>query len=406
MDNTILKYIPEMLMGEELNRKLEILPDYDAAIVNRPATERLIALQDIFQIFIPTQMGREIYSKMYLALLRSIQKKQSILAVKQFGENAKMVRQKTYESIIGGSDAFTIIGKSGIGKSSAVSRAIRILTDNPIIEIENRKLITCLQIQCPSDCSIKGLLLSILQRTDELLDSQYYTNAIKAHSTVDMLIGSVSTVALNHLGLIVIDEIQNVVNNKNGRNLIGTLTQLINNSGVSICMVGTPECSCFFGSAMMLARRSIGLSYEEMDYGEEFKFFCCTMLKNCYVKTPMEVNEGLLMWLYNHSHGNASIVASLIYTAQEIAIMEGIEALNTTTLTMAYEQRLAMLHDYIQPVKVKYAAPKEKKEELPAVVEANDTVSIFEISSAAKAANKDILPEIKHSGICVVEVRI
>lgn len=69
MDNTILKYIPEMLMGEELNRKLEILPDYDAAIVNRPATERLIALQDIFQIFIPTQMGREIYSKMYLALL-------------------------------------------------------------------------------------------------------------------------------------------------------------------------------------------------------------------------------------------------------------------------------------------------------------------------------------------------
>ena len=31
-----------------------------------------------------------------------------------------------------------------------------------------------------------------------------------------MLIGSVSTVALNHIGLLVVDEIQNVVNSKNG----------------------------------------------------------------------------------------------------------------------------------------------------------------------------------------------
>ena len=56
-----------------------------------------------------------------------------------------------------------------------------------------------------------------------------------------MLIGSVSQVALNHIGLLIVDEIQNVVNNKNGKSLMGMLTQLINNSGISICMVGTPE---------------------------------------------------------------------------------------------------------------------------------------------------------------------
>ena len=39
-----------------------------------------------------------------------------------------------------------------------------------------------------------------------------------------MLIGAVSQVALNHIGLLVVDEIQNVFNSKNGKSLVGTLT--------------------------------------------------------------------------------------------------------------------------------------------------------------------------------------
>jgi len=58
-----------------------------------------------------------------------------------------------------------------------------------------------------------------------------------------------------------VDEIQNVANSKNGKSLIGSLTQLINNSGISICMVGTLESTKFFESAMQLARRSVGLQY-------------------------------------------------------------------------------------------------------------------------------------------------
>ena len=79
-----------------------------------------------------------------------------------------------------------------------------------------------------------------------------------------MLIGAVSSIALNNIGMLVVDEIQNVVNSKNGKSLIGALTQLINNSGISICMVGTPESTVFFESAMQLARRSVGLQYTTM----------------------------------------------------------------------------------------------------------------------------------------------
>ncbi len=407
--NDVVKFMPEMLIGDELDKKLQILPDYDAGIRNASATERLVALQDLYSVFIPNQMSREIYSKLYLSLLRSMQKKQSILAVRQYNENNKLIRQNSYESIIGGSDSFTVIGPSGIGKSSAISRAVNILTETPVLKLDNTNVISCLQVQAPADCSVKGLLLEILRKSDEVLNSSYYNNAFKSHPTVDMLIGIVSQVALNHIGLLIIDEIQNVVNSKNGKTVIGTLTQLINNSGVSICMVGTPESTIFFEQAMMLARRSIGLNYSAMEYGEEFREFCKTLINYVYVKEEVDVNEALFMWFYNHSSGNASIVVSLIHAAQEIAILEGYETLSIKTLNLAFEHRMAMLHDYIEVPKTNTPNIRKKTAELPEIIKEvtlDEFVSIFEISSRAKAQGVDIVCELIKNDISIIEVPV
>ena len=173
---------------------------------------RLMALSDLYRIYVPSQMSLEIYSKMYLALLRSLQKKGTKLAVQQKNQNYKGMLQQEYSGIMGGSDSFTIIGASGIGKSSAISRAIRLITENRVIEVENpyTKIIPCICVQCPFDSSVKGMLLEILRKVDEMIESKYYENALRARTTTDMLIGSVSQVALNHIGLLVVDEIQNV----------------------------------------------------------------------------------------------------------------------------------------------------------------------------------------------------
>ncbi len=407
--NDYVKYMPEILMGDELDKKLQIIPDYDAGIRNASATERLVALQDLYSVFIPNQMSREIYSKLYLSLLRSMQKKQSILAVRQYNENSKIIRQNSYESIIGGSDSFTIIGPSGIGKSSAISRAVNILTETPVLKLNNNNVISCLQVQAPADCSVKGLLLEILRKADEVLYSKYYDNALKSHPTVDMLIGIVSQVALNHIGLLIVDEIQNVVNSKNGKTVIGTLTQLINNSGVSISMVGTPESTIFFEQAMMLARRSLGLNYSAMEYGEVFREFCEILLNYVYVKEKVDVNEAMLMWLFNHSSGNASVVVNLIHAAQEIAILEGYETLSIKTLNLAFERRMAMLHDYIDVPKTNTPSVRKKTIELPEIIKdvtLDEFLSVFEISSRAKAQGVDIVSELKKNDISIIEVPV
>ena len=407
--------LPEMKSGNELISALSIIPEYNETICQQNQAARLMALSDLYQIYIPSQMSLEIYSKLYLALLRSMQKKGSQMAIKQRYENYKAIQQQSYSGILGGSDSFTIIGTTGIGKSSAISRAISLITENRIIETDKpyTKIIPCLIVQCPFDSSVKGLLLEILRKVDEELRTDHYIHAVKSRaSTTDMLIGAVSSIALNNIGMLVVDEIQNVVNSKNGKSLIGALTQLINNSGISICMVGTPESTVFFEQAMQLARRSVGLQYTIMKYDEYFQSFCKIIFKYQFLKNRTEITAAITEWLYEHSAGVISVVVSLIHDAQEIAILTGKEVLNLDTLNEAYQQRLSLLHGYIQPSVIQNK-PTTKKKKTAASVRKSQTqsqpkqegYSITEIAERAKAENLDVVELLKEV-YTVVEVAI
>lgn len=410
--------LPEMKSGNELISALSIIPEYDETICQQNQAVRLMALSDLYQIYIPSQMSLEIYSKLYLALLRSMQKKGTQMAIKQRYENYKAIQQQSYSGILGGSDSFTIIGTSGIGKSSAISRAISLITENRIIETDKpyTKIIPCLIVQCPFDSSVKGLLLEILRKVDEELGTDHYIHAVKSRaSTTDMLIGAVSSIALNNIGMLVVDEIQNVVNSKNGKSLIGALTQLINNSGISICMVGTPESTVFFEQAMQLARRSVGLQYTTMKYDEYFQSFCKVIFKYQFLKNHTEITAAITEWLYEHSAGVVSVVVSLIHDAQEIAILTGKEVLNLDTLNEAYQQRLSLLHGYIQPSVIQNK-PTTKKKKTVASVQKNQSAvvkqaeeqanySITKIAERAKAENLNVVELLKEVYI-IVEVAI
>ncbi|WP_019553427.1 AAA family ATPase [Propionispira raffinosivorans] len=407
----IINVLPRMKSGTDLITALEVLPKYNPASCNADAPVRLMALSDLYRLYIPSQMSLEIYSKLYLALLRSMQKKGTKLAIQQQNQNYRAIIQQEYSGIMGGSDSFTIIGTSGIGKSSAISRSINLITENRVIEADNpyTHVVPSVIVQCPFDSSVKGLLLEVLRKVDEVLDSKYYQNALRARATTDMLIGSVSQVALNHIGMLVVDEIQNVANSKNGKNLIGALTQLINNSGISICMVGTPESSRFFESAMQLARRSVGLQYTTMSNDKYFQEFCKVMFKYQYVQKRTEITDGILAWLYEHSAGITSVVVALIHDAQEIAILNGKEILNLESLNEAYQQRLSLLHGYIQPsISQGKQTSKIKKKTLVHTVgnETSDArISIADLVAKAKNENMDIVQLLK-SDMSVVEVAV
>ena len=398
----MVKCMPQMLSGQELMEQMAEYPVYPADIRGRGSAERLVALTDIYDLYIPSQMSVEIYHKLYMGILRSLQKKESMQAVCQQYENRKGIRGKRCQGIIGGADSFTILGQSGIGKSSAVFRAIGLITEKEVLEMERPycRIAPCIVVQCPFDSSVKGLLLEILRRVDEVLDSHYYTQAVRARATTDMLIGSVSQVALNHIGLLVVDEIQNVANSRNGKSLVGMLTQLINNSGISICMVGTPESIPFFEQALQLARRSLGLQYGTMEFGEGFCEICRRIFTYQYTKEGMELTETVLEWLYEHCGGNLSILVSIFHDAQETAILEGRDILDMEALERAYKTRMAMLHEYLEPYgdKKKACPVKRKRPVIPGKAAGKGPAGIKGATMA------ELVKRTKAEGLDIVEV--
>lgn len=399
MYKQIIERIPPMMAGDELMDALRARPEYDPNIVYASVPNRLMAMSDIYNIYVPSEMSAQIYSKLYLGLLRSLQKKGTRMALLQQLENRRAVLGADYNSVLGGCDSFTIIGESGIGKSRAVSRAISIMQGEKVVVTEHPylKLLPICVVQCPFDSSVKGMLLEILRKVDESLGSRYHESALRGRMTTDMLIGSVSQAGLNHIGLLIVDEIQNVVNSKNGRNLIGALTQLINNSGISIGMVGTPESAVFFESQMYLARRSLGLQFGPMQYDDYFRDLCRTLLSYRYVGDPFDITDGMLRWLYEHCGGNVSALVSLIHDAQENAIINGSEKLDMTALNSAYDNNLSFLHKYIRKEDpIVLSKPKKQKISVPEKGKrTSDVISIEEVIRRAKIADTDALQKIR-----------
>lgn len=401
-------YMSNMLDSEQLIKKLTILPKYEPSITNCSCPERLLALSDVYKIYIPSRMTFEIYNKIYLALYKSLEKKGTISAVKQRYENYKIIRKQPYSGILGGSDSFTIIGPSGIGKSSTIDKVISVITQEKIISDpkNNIKIIPCLVVQCPFDSSVKGLLFEIMRKVDEYLNTNFYECVTKSKNiSVDILIGMVSNIAINHIGILIVDEIQNIVKSKNGMNLVGAITQLINNSGISICMVGTPECEQLFEKEMYLARRSIGLYYNKLDYDNFFKTFCDTLFQYQYVKNKIVLTDELTGWLYQHTNGIIALIISLMHDAQEIAILDGSEIINVTTLNDAYQKRLLFIHNYMSQKKVNYTAIKIKKENYNTTKSSDKFLSFKEIVEQANKQNKNVISLLK-AYFTVTEVEI
>lgn len=406
--------MPSMLSGQDLISTLSVFPEYRDSIRNENQAVRLMALSDLYRLYIPSQMSIEIYSSMYLALLRSMQKKVTKTAIRQQYQNHRAIQNQAYRGIMGGADSFTIIGDSGIGKTSAINRAVDLITENRVIDLDNpyTKVIPILNVQCPWDSSIKQLLLEVLRKVDETIESSYYQYALKSRATTDNLIGSVSQVALNHIGILVIDEIQNIVNSKNGKRFIAMLLQLINNSGISLCLIGVPDCIPFFEQTFQLSRRLVGLQYGTMPFDAYFESFCKVIFSYQYVQQKSEITLAIIEWLYEHSAGVVSVVVSLIHDAQEIGILSGKEVLNLDTLNQAYKQRLSLLHGYIQPTVSHGGNTSKRKKKSPAASIADNesiiqdnTFVIKELAAKANAENLDIVSLLKEYFV-VVEVSV
>jgi hypothetical protein len=342
------EHLRPMLFGQQLVDALAVIPK-PIDISNLSPADRLQKLQMLNDVFIPSLMSVEIYSKLYLATVRALDRKDNLELVKLQNENFKNIREGLpLSSGVGSGDSFSMLGTPGIGKSSAIGRAVSVITGNKLIRIEKpfQSIIPILIIQAPFDSSPKTLLVEIARKVDEQIGTNYLKDATRVTINTSGLISLIANVLINHCAVLVIEEAQNFVLSKTGRFMMGALLQLINASRISMVFVGTPKAKELFEGEEFLARRTLGSEYTRMDYDSEFKRTVEILYNYQFVTQQSNLDESMLSFLYQASQGVMNSLVALLIGAQEIAILNGTEILNLTTLNKAFVQRLGVLENY------------------------------------------------------------
>lgn len=61
--SNVIRILPTMKSGDDLFSALEVLPEYDDTIRTAEVPVRLMALPDLYRIYVPSQMSLEIYGQ-------------------------------------------------------------------------------------------------------------------------------------------------------------------------------------------------------------------------------------------------------------------------------------------------------------------------------------------------------
>lgn len=389
MDN-IISQLNNYYAGDELIEKLTVLPEYNDSATT--ITERLVALLDVYKVFIANNTTIDIYNRLYLALINSIDKKNSLMETDLVNDNFRAVKGLKRYGVIGGIESFRITGTAGLGKTSSVHRCADVITGNKVLMSNQpyREIIPILFVECVADGSFKSLLYSILQEVDTKLGTTYFIANKHQTTTVDVLLAAVSNVLINHVAILVIDEIERVANDsKRGQTLINYLTQLVNQANIAICFVGNESANKYFGMKEYMSRRTIGVSMQKMEYDEHFYKFLNTLFKYQYTLNKIELSGEFARALYRLTNGAPSMIVSLFIETQRSVILNGQEKLDIKAFETVFKENFGNMMPYLD-LNTKEKASKKKcyttRQEVPDCINVSDNL----ISNITKIANKNI----------------
>lgn len=230
-------------------------------------------------------------------------------------------------------DSLSIIGISGIGKTTAIERLL--LMYPQVIKHEiykkysfNRTQIVWLKIDCPYDGSLSTLCKSFFKAIDDLLGTRYlekygYLNRV----TSTMLLHMTSLASMYGIGVLVIDEIQHLLHSTNDQEeMLNFFVTLSNTVGIPTVLIGTSKAHQLFKGNFRQARRAASdgaIIWDRMDEdSEEWAFFLETLWELQCLKKHSELTEDVKETFYEECQGITSVAVNLFILAQERALFD------------------------------------------------------------------------------------
>jgi hypothetical protein len=199
-------------------------------------------------------------------------------------------------------------------------------------------------------------MCSNVQTLDALLGTTYAKDfGQRWRSTDDLMLSMANIAARHHLGLLGIDEIQNLNEAKSGGadEMLNFFVNLINTIGLPVILIGTYEAAHILGGSFRQARRGSGqgdLVWDWMEF-DDWKLFVETLWRLQYVEKKCKLTIDLCRALHEVSYGVADL-AIRIYLAAQIRVIEnGVEEISEGLLRSAYRDDFRLMSRIVEVLK-------------------------------------------------------
>lgn len=250
--------------------------------------------------------------------------------------------------------AFCVVGPSGTGKTTLLNSILRSVPQviahteyqgKPYAQTQ----IVWLKVDCPYDGSLKGLCFAFFSAVDRLIGTDYYIQNSRGRLSIDAMLQNMEQVAATFcLGVLVIDELQNLAAAKagGGLSMMRFFNSLINNVGLPIVLVGTYAAVSLFSGAIKDARRVTNqgmYDFKRLAKDQvEWKLLLKRLFKYQWIRKPVAFSDTLGDALYEYSQGITDILVKLFMLAQWRAIGTS-ETLNKELFKAVSEDELSIL---------------------------------------------------------------
>lgn len=338
--NPYIEALPDNQSNEEIYQSLLVRIPYDEEERELPSHERIASVSSLQFCFQPLSEHFILAQRFSRAIKMGYVQRNPLDAedVRQQMQLYNCVIEKdfNFQSLSftnAVAPGFSVIGYSGMGKTSVVKRVLSIYpqiirhTDYKGIPI-NKAQIVWMKLNCSHDGSVKGLCLDFFKEFDKLTGDNAYSKY--SGKTTNQMIPEMALMARRHgLGVLIIDEIQFLNAAKSGgyEKALNYIIDLVN-IGVPVILVGTPEAIAVLSDNLMNARRNTGMEGAViMDFLSRTSPDWKTLMNHVWgyqwtaVKT--ELSEEILDMIHEKSIGDVEVAMKLYMATQVRAIRQG-----------------------------------------------------------------------------------
>lgn len=385
-NNPLIEALPEIMTRQNVIELLLETPNFNKNELNESPEIRMHLIQQIKHHFIqPLPIHLELEMKVSSMIRTGYVGRNPVspLYAKQFSVGISEILKGDYDfkkgNIIGNRSTatnFSIIGISGIGKSTAIEK-ILLLYPQVIIHTDYEqngisvgflKQIVWLVIECPFNASRGSLCKNFFMAVDNILGTNYYKQFVKPRMNESDLIDKMAHVAALHcIGVLVFDEIQRMKRGNEGKLTMNFFVELHNKLGVPLIFVGTYSSIDLFTPLLATARRASGMGilfFDRMERDKKWDMFLEKLWKYQWLKEFTPLSEGISELFYQKTQGITDLVVNLFIQVQLLALSLGKERIETSIIKRAADANLKILQPSLKALETGDIAKLKKIEDL------------------------------------------